>query len=149
MVFQIAFHEPMVRATEAASTGSSIDPSDAVWASLHVVMGSLIFVAVLVRLALRLLRGAPAHPSGSGRAAELLASLVHGLLYVLLLAIVVTGTLTHNAVADLGTVHWALNVAIVILVVGHVAAAIYNQFVREDGTLGRMIPLLNATKRPE
>lgn len=67
---------------------------------------------------------------------------MHGPLYVLLLAIVITGTLTQNSVADLGSVYWALNLTIVVLVVGHASAAIYSQYGRKDGTLHRM--LLNA-----
>ena len=63
-----------------------------------------------------------------------------------LLAMVVTGILTWNNIAALGGVHFAINVALFFLVLGHAAAAICNQLLRKDRTLRRMIPAIR--KRP-
>lgn len=50
--------------------------------------------------------------------------------------------MTWNGVADLGYVHWLLNIVLFALITTHAAAALFNQFVRKDGTLARMIPAL-------
>ena len=40
----------------------------------------------------------------------------------------------------LSGVHWTLNVALLVIVAGHVLAALMHQFVQKDGTLYRMVP---------
>lgn len=134
VVIQIAIHEPIVRQTTALAAGLAPDPADAPMALAHASLGTVVFVGVLARLWLRFRHGAPEHAPGlQGR----IAATMHWSLYVLLLAMGVTGMATR-AGADLGQVHFALSVALVLLVVLHAAAAVFNQVVRKDGTLDRM-----------
>jgi len=146
VMFQIAFHEFMVEAMQAFKRGETVDTLGTVMAYAHATSGSLIFLAVIARIVLRIRRGVPDHAPGTPALTARLASLMHGALYAVLLAMVVTGGMTFNGVADLGQVHWALNIALVILIAGHIAAAIWNQYVRKDGTLARMIPALDKPK---
>ena len=71
-----------------------------------------------------------------------IATGVHWSLYGTLIAMVITGGMTWNGDADLGYVHWLLNIVLFGLITAHAAAAMFNQFVRKDGTLARMIPAL-------
>jgi cytochrome b561 len=142
VIVQIAIHEPMVRETTAQYAGVAPDPSDATLAMMHGLIGTLVFVAVLVRLWLRFRYGAPGHAQGTSSVQAAIASLVHNALYACLLAMGITGMLTRSGVANLGDLHFFINVAMFLLIVLHAGAALFNQFIRKDGTLARMIPAL-------
>lgn len=138
VITQIALHEPIVRVMAAFRAGEAPAAGDMNFAWIHVTVGSTILVCVLARIYLRLRQGAPRHAPGTPPLVAKLASIVHWMLYALLLAIVATGLLTWNRIASLGGLHFGLTVALVLLIAGHAAAALYNQFVRKDGTLLRM-----------
>ena len=139
---QWLFNEPMKRTIEAMQTGAIPADGDMTMALAHVGFGSTILLAVLARLFLRYRFGAPGHAPGTSPMQAKIATLVHWSLYGTLIAMVVTGGMTWNGVADLGYVHWLLNIVLFGLITAHAAAAIFNQFVRKDGTLARMIPAL-------
>ncbi len=142
IVVQIAIHEPMVRETTAQFAGLAPDPADTTLAMMHGLLGTLIFVAVLVRLWLRYRYGVPGHAEGTTSAQALIAGLVHNALYLCLLGMGITGMVTRSGVANLGDLHFVINIAMVTLILLHAGAALFNQFVRKDGTLARMIPAL-------
>ena len=132
----------MKRTIEAMQTGATPEGSDATMALVHVGFGSTILLAVLARLYLRYRYGAPRHAPGTSETQAKIATWVHRALYGALIAMVITGGMTWNGVVDLGYVHWLLNIVLFALITAHAAAAIFNQFVRKDGTLARMIPAL-------
>jgi len=93
------------------------------------------------------------------------ANAVHVLLYALLFAIPLSGWLMSSAkgfqtvylgllplpdllakdkvLGDaLGALHQVLNIALLLLIVAHVAAALKHHFIDRDGTLARMLPFL-------
>ncbi len=139
---QWLFNEPMKRTIEAMQTGTTPADGDMTMALVHVSFGSTILLAVLARLYLRYRYGAPGHAPGTSPMQAKIATVVHWSLYGTLIAMVITGGMTWNGVADLGYVHWLLNLVLFALITAHAAAAIFNQFVRKDGTLARMIPAL-------
>lgn len=139
---QWLFNEPMKRTIEAMQTGTTPAGNDMTMAWVHVGFGSTILLAVLARLYLRYRHGAPGHAPGTSPTQAKIATGVHWSLYGTLIAMVITGGMTWNGVADLGYVHWLLNIVLFALITAHAAAAIFNQFVRKDGTLARMIPAL-------
>jgi cytochrome b561 len=96
----------------------------------------------MARLYLRYRFGAPGHAPGTPPMQDKIATIVHWSLYGTLIGMVITGGMTWNGIADLGYVHWLLNIVLFALIAAHAAAAIFNQFVRKDGTLARMIPAL-------
>ncbi len=144
---QWLFNEPIKRTVEAIQTGGTPTSGDATLAWVHVGFGTTILLAVLARLYLRSRYGAPAHAPGTHTPGTpemqaKIATWMHRALYAALVAMVITGGLTWNGVADLGKVHWFLNILLFALIAAHAAAALFNQFVRKDGTLQRMIPAL-------
>lgn len=125
-------------ATEQVARGAAPDGLTLAMSLAHVASGLTIGVATLARLALRLTRGVPAHAGDTPAWQAAIASIVHWAFYVLLLAMVTTGVLTFLRVAPLGQVHFIINGALVVTIGLHVAGALFNQFVRHDGTLMRM-----------
>lgn len=137
-ITQIAIHESIVRAYEALGSGTTPASLDNILAWVHVGTGTTILLAVLARLYLRFRYGSPGHPAGTPPMQAKIANIMHWTLYALLIAMALTGMVTWNGIVDLGDIHFYINVALFFLVLGHAAAAIYNQFVLKDGTLRRM-----------
>ena len=142
VIFQIGFNSAISAVMHARESGKAPADGDMLWAWFHVVVGSIILLSVIARLVLRLRHRVPVHGPGASPMQARIARLVHNALYGLLLAMVVTGMLTWNGIAPLGDVHFALSTALFFAALSHLAAALFNQFVRKDGTLARMIPAL-------
>lgn len=130
--------------------------------NIHRSIGVLVFIAVAIRLAWRLL-DPPPRPLRSHSAVERrLARIAHGLLYLLLFAVMIAGYLVSTADGrpvdvfglfqvpatlsgienqeDLaGDIHLALAIALVSLAGIHALAALKHQFIDRDGTLMRML----------
>lgn len=133
--------------------------------SWHKWAGVTIFLFVFVRLIWRIWHGAPElppHMAGWQRAA---ADHAHRALYLLMLAIPLSGWLMSSAKGfptvyfgilqlpdllaknrelgnTLALVHEALNFALMALVLAHAAAAIKHHVVDRDEVLARMLPFL-------
>lgn len=137
--------------------------------SYHKWLGVTVFLLLVVRLVWRVNhKPAPlnvALPQWQRKAAEL----VHVLLYVLLFAIPLSGWLMSSAkgfqtvylgilplpdllakdkvLGDaLAVLHQVLNISMLLLIFGHVAAALKHQFIDRDGTLARMLPFLERSE---
>lgn len=106
-------------------------------APLHVWVGVAVFVLAVIRIVLRLMRGAPPAPSG------LLGKLVHvghGLLYLLILLMPLAGMVAWFGGQEIaGGPHQLMANLLVLLAAGHAAAALIHQFILKDGTLRRMV----------
>ena len=137
---QWLFNEPMKQTVAAIQTGASPASSDLIMAWVHVGFGTTILLATLARLYLRYRFGTPRHAPGTSHMQAKIAEWMHRALYATLIVMALTGGLTWNGVADLSYVHWALNILLFALISVHAAAALFNQFIRKDGTLRRMIP---------
>lgn len=142
VILQIGFNSAIVAVVNARDSGQAPAEADMIWAWFHVGIGSVILLAVIARLVLRTRHGVPGHAPGTSALQARIASVMHNALYGLLLAMVVTGMLTWNEIAPLGGLHFALSTALFFAALAHGFAAIFNQFVRKDGTLARMIPAL-------
>ena len=131
--------------------------------NFHKSLGVLILVLMLLRLINRLAVGAPIPDPNIEPWQKTVSSAVHGLLYVLLLAMPVVGYVANSAygattpffglftlpkiVADnealatqLFTLHRWTGFLVIVLVLMHVGAALYHQFIRRDEVLKRMLP---------
>ena len=142
VILQIGFNEAIVAVVEAREAGQVPAADDMTWAWFHVGIGSVILLSAIARLVLRFRHGVPGYAPGTSTMQAHIASIMHNALYGLLLAMVVTGMLTWNEIAPLGGLHFALSTALFFAALAHGLAAIFNQFVRRDGTLARMVPAL-------
>ncbi|WP_186247715.1 cytochrome b [Burkholderia gladioli] len=140
-------------------------PTKLKYFSWHKWIGVTVFALAVIRVLWRATHAAPPLPAGTSRFAKCAAHAVHGLLYLLMLAIPITGYLYSSAsnipVVYLGliplprlidpdpvlketlkTLHIFLNYTLLALVALHVLAALKHQVVDRDGVLGRMLPFL-------
>lgn len=133
-------------------------------ASYHKWLGVTIFLLTVARLAWRATHTPPPLPETIPLWQQRAAHGLHFLLYVLLLAIPLTGWLMSSAkgfpvvyfglvqlpdlvgkdkvLGDLlAEVHEILNLGLLALVGMHIAAALKHHFIEHDATLRRMLPL--------
>jgi cytochrome b561 len=129
----------------------------------HKTLGATILVLALLRLAVRLLNPPPPYPSNYPRWQRFAAVWNHRLFYVLLIALPLTGLAAVSGRAedgtvpllfglklpaipgiepenDFGDVHVVLVWTTLALVVLHVSAALYNQFLSPTNVADRMWP---------
>lgn len=128
----------------------------------HKTIGVLMLVLMLLRVILRLIHGKPPYAVALARPQKIASEIVHGLLYVLLLAMPVIGWMATAAggfpinfffwvlppligenEALSGTLflwHGIVGWTILGLVLVHVTGALYHWLIRRDGVMQRMSP---------
>jgi len=129
--------------------------------SLHKSLGITVLTLAVLRIAWRLFNPPPPLPSAMPMIQKIASYVVHGLLYLGMLAIPLTGwaasssagfavapfglfTLPNIAPKDhdlhelMGELHEIFAYLVMALVVLHLAAALYHQFVQKDNLLARM-----------
>lgn len=134
--------------------------------SYHKWLGVTVFLLALARVAWRIRHPAPPPPAGMPAWQRTASVATYHLLYVLLIAVPVSGWLMSSAKGfqtvylgiiplpdllskDKATgdalllVHQILNFTLGALVITHVTAALKHYFVDRDEVLGRMIPFLD------
>ena len=132
----------------------------------HKWAGVTVFLLVLVRLAWRVTHRPPPLPEHMPRVMQLAAHAGHVLLYALMIAIPLSGWLMSSAKGfqtvwfgvlpipdlldknrELGdllqTVHLSLNLFFVVVLIGHMGAALKHHFIDRDDVLTRMLPTRN------
>lgn len=139
VIVQLVVAESMTTMVDAIEEGEQVSSQVAAGGSIHYWVGIAILALMLVRLGMRIVLGAPPHAPGSTPVQNVAAATVHGALYVVLLAAPISGLVAFYGLADVGDIHALVRPALFILVVLHIAGALYNQFVRKDGTLMRML----------
>lgn len=144
-------------------TGLDLSPTKLELYSWHKWAGVTVFALVLVRLAWRIGHKPPALPAHMPAIEGVAAHASHHLLYVLMLAIPLSGWLMSSAkgfqtvwfgvlpLPDLlakdkalgnllETVHVVLNYTLIAVLLGHVGAALKHHFIDRDNVLTRMLP---------
>lgn len=129
----------------------------------HKWAGVSAFLLVLIRLAWRMAHRPPALPETMPKRLQLAAHVGHGVLYGLMLAIPLSGWLMSSAkgfqtvwfgilpIPDLidkdkvlgdllQQIHMSLNMLFIVVLVGHIAAALKHHFIDKDAILARMLP---------
>ncbi|NMG68932.1 cytochrome b [Parazoarcus communis] len=131
--------------------------------SWHKWAGVSLFLLVLFRLGWRLGHPPPPLPMSMPAILRVIAHLTHALLYVLMIAIPLSGWLMSSAKgfqtvwfgllplpdlvaknAELGDqlqwLHMTLNYVLAALVIAHIGAALKHRFIDRDDILSRMLP---------
>jgi cytochrome b561 len=165
VIFMIIFGEELIEAGEhgedelVAGLGSAFGPS------LHVSIGAAILILTLLRILWRLTHRAPPYPDTMKPYERLASRAVHGLFYVLLIAIPLTGWLSFGGFLaeepamtavrvfgafpvpaspivsrDVKELHEIGSNIIMVLAGLHVLAALKHQFLDGDGIFRRMLP---------
>jgi cytochrome b561 len=163
MIFMFIFGEELMEMGEdAEDLGEAF--SGTFGPSLHVSLGVTILGLTLLRILWRLANPAPPHPASMKSYERAAAGAVHGLFYLLLIGLPLSGWLAFGellseepgltAVRVFGAFplpaspawgEWediheiGSNIAIALTAL-HVLAALKHQFVDRDGTLWRMLP---------
>lgn len=105
----------------------------------HVAIGLAILALVLVRVLVRLSRGAPAAPGELGSLSARAADWGHRLIYLLMIAVPLGGISVFFLGLDVGDVHGLAANVLMLVVLGHALMALYHQYVLKDGLLRRMM----------
>lgn len=144
-------------------TALPLSPMKLQYYSWHKWAGVLLFALALLRLLWRCTHRAPALPAHMGAGEQFVAHAGHLLLYVLMFVVPLSGWLMSSAKGiqtvlfgvwplpdllsrdkELATLlqsaHWALNMLLAAVVIGHVAAALKHHFFDKDDVLTRMLP---------
>lgn len=109
-------------------------------AALHVWLGVAMFALVVVRLVLRLARGAPDVPAGTPPLVRLGANLGHLAIYALLVAVPAAGIAAwFGGIGAASEAHEVMFNLLFIVVLLHVAAALFHQLVLKDHLMARMM----------
>ena len=148
-------------------TDLQLSPAKLKLYSYHKWIGVTIFLLVLARLAWRLAHRPPPPPASMPAWQHSAAGIAHFLLYVLTLAIPISGWLMSSAsgfqvvylsmipipdllaknkelAEQLKELHEALNWLMVLVIALHVAAALKHHLVDRDDVLRRMLPFLKS-----
>lgn len=135
----------------------------------HKSIGLTVLVLVIIRLAWRFLHKPPAFPSSMPRAEQWLSRITHWGLYVLLLAMPLSGWLMVSAAGGQVEWFWLVSVpapmgeneawgdffhethellcwVLFALAVFHVVAGLWHGLVKKDGVMERMLPARKSKK---
>ena len=139
VAFQLIFGEGMTSVREAAEEGVTPSSVDSAVSIGHYWFGIAILALVLVRLGVRLTHGVPPRPLATPTWMDWAAKLVHWAFYLMLFAMPVLGLLTIYVSDSFGDIHKLGKPVFIALIVIHVVAALFHQFIKRDGTLRRML----------
>ncbi|KFL32092.1 hypothetical protein JP75_03715 [Devosia riboflavina] len=137
ILFQFFFHDGMETAFDARMDGEGPAGNPLP----HIIAGSLVLILAALRVIIRLTRGSPPHPMGQPAIFGVLANVTHGLIYLLLFAMPLSGAVAwFGGIERAGDMHGGpLRFALVALVIVHVSGALVQQFVLRSGVLMRML----------
>jgi cytochrome b561 len=138
ILFNLVMDNDLGKLMRDINSGGSPATTTLAWA--HIIVGSLVLALVAWRLVLRFTRGVPPAPEGESRMLALAGAAGHLALYVLMIALPVTGLLSwFGGITALGDIHGELlKLLLWLVIIGHVGASLYHHFVLKDGLLNRM-----------
>ena len=140
VLVQLLFHEGMEEAWDAREDGDRVGAADEAGALLHIVVGASILVLALIRLAVRLTRGAPSVPRQHPPLLRLIASATHVALYGFIVLQPLTGASAwFLGMEEAAEIHALGPYIIIPLVTLHAAGALAEHFVFRTNVLKRML----------
>lgn len=135
ILMQYLFHERMEAAYEAVQKGGDGSGGD-----IHALTGVTILVLAIIRIALKVRRGSPELPADEPAWQKMAAHATHGILYLLMLAVPLTGMAAWGGgIEAAAEVHGLLTGLLLIVFALHFAAALYHRFILKSGVMERML----------
>ncbi|EYD77591.1 Cytochrome b562 (Cytochrome b-562) [Rubellimicrobium mesophilum DSM 19309] len=123
------------RAVEEGQAVNNIGP-----AYIHIAIGVTVLLLMLFRLMARIRRPVQTDPDDPHRILAVLGAINHWAFYALLILIPVGGAIAwFGRSEEAGDLHELLVNVTLVLVLIHVAAALFHQFVLRDGLIRRML----------
>ena len=138
VIFQLIFNKPMQEAFDDRIDGEPIDEMGG--ATIHIAVGVTVLVLAIIRLAIRLTRGAPAAHDDKPAIINWLGYATHFLLYGFIFAMPLTGALAWFLGIELSAEIHETGRLILIPTIGlHVLGALAEHFVFKNDALIRML----------
>ena len=164
MIFMVIFGEDLMKEGEHAAEAG--DAANATFEpSLHVSIGAAILLLGVLRIVWRLTHASPPYPASMKRYEVIASKSLHGLFYLLLIGIPLTGWLAFGGFAaenpalegvrvfgafpvpaspvtgeTFKNLHELGSNAAMVLIILHILAALKHQFIDRDGIFKRMLP---------
>lgn len=137
ILFQLLFHDGMEDAWDAFQEGMPVEGNAA---TIHATVGAVVLVLALIRIVIRVRRGAPDLPPDGNPLQDLAAKATHLALYALIVLVPISGMAAWGGeIVPAAGVHGLLFSGLMILILLHIAAALYHQFYLKDGLIRRMM----------
>lgn len=138
IIGQLIFGEEMGRARGLVQRGLVPTIGLMVWG--HIIAGIAVLVFAIWRLVLRARRGVPDAPQGGSKVMLRAAGWGHLALYAVMILAPLTGLAAwYGGSMQAGQLHQLLKPVIIVLVTGHVLAALWHQFWLKDRLILRMM----------
>jgi cytochrome b561 len=139
VLVQFLGHDAIEQAWAAYRESGAVPEGSALTANFHAIIGGLIFVLAVWRVVLRFTRGVPPAPPEEPRIFRMLAAATHGLLYLLLLGMPLSGAAAWLVgIEPAGEAHsWAATL-LFALVVLHLLGALAHFALFRSNVLSRM-----------
>ena len=140
IVAQVLLHEGMEVAYRFEHGGPAPTEAESLLATVHIACGLTVFVLALVRVVLRIRRGAPPPPREEHPALRLVAKATHFAFYAVILLMPFTGALAwFGAVEVAASIHFIGLPVILGLVFLHIVGSLYHHFVLKTDVLRRIL----------
>jgi len=137
IVLQFLLHESIAQAWETFLEGGVIVFKPLI--AIHVFGGLLVLLLALWRLAVRLNRGSPPPPEKEHPMLKMLANATHWIFYLLMIFMPVSGAVAwFGGVKAAANGHNVLKIALLVLVLLHVIAVLFHQFILKTNIMERM-----------
>ena len=139
IIVQLVFGEDMAHAFEAFEENADASGLSSPIVLFHIWGGLSVIAFAAWRLYLRKTIGAPAEPAEEPAYLKLAASGTHVLFYALMFAAPISGAVAYYlGVEAAGEFHEILKPVFILLILAHVAGALYQHFVLKTDVLKRM-----------
>ena len=145
--FQYVAHKSIEATWDALRRGEAPPAEAEALTYLHIAVGSAVLFLALIRIGLRLTRGAPPPPPDEPRLIQLVADAVHMAIYGLLLLLPLSGLVAwFIGAAWAASSHVLLQTCLLGMIGVHVTGALFQHFIRRSDVIMRM--LRTAPDRP-
>lgn len=139
VAFQFLAHNAIEAAWNAGDARPATEAANPVLTTMHIVAGLLVLAMALARIYLRITRGAPEPPADEPRIMKIISEAVHGLIYVMLLSLPVSGILAWFFGIRLAAVaHEYLQAGLLGLIAAHIGGALFQHLIRRSDVMMRM-----------